>query len=81
MEVDDDLKSDIYLETPYMMLQQVLKSETIINSGGEAKWFLRENEVLVNGEMEDRRGRKLYPGDVIEVPGIAIITMHSMDEK
>ncbi|KRK45864.1 S4 domain-containing protein YaaA [Dellaglioa carnosa] len=81
MEVDDDLKSDIYLETPYMMLQQVLKSETIINSGGEAKWFLRENEVLVNGELEDRRGRKLYPGDVIEVPGIAIITMHSMDEK
>lgn len=64
-----------------MMLQQVLKSETIINSGGEAKWFLRENEVLVNGELEDRRGRKLYPGDVIEVPGIAIITMHSMDEK
>ncbi|CAM2844472.1 MULTISPECIES: S4 domain-containing protein YaaA [Dellaglioa] len=75
------MKSDIYLETPYMMLQQVLKSETIINSGGEAKWFLRENEVLVNGELEDRRGRKLYPGDVIEVPGIAIITMHSMDEK
>ncbi|MHC9537523.1 S4 domain-containing protein YaaA [Dellaglioa sp. BT-FLS60] len=75
------MKSDIYLETPYMMLQQVLKSETIINSGGEAKWFLRENEVLVNGELEDRRGRKLYPGDVIEVSGIAIITMHSMDEK
>ncbi|MDM5045178.1 RNA-binding S4 domain-containing protein, partial [Latilactobacillus sakei] len=40
----------------------------IIETGGKAKWFLRENTVLVNGEPDDRRGRKLYPEDVIEVP-------------
>ena len=31
--------------------------------------FLAETEVMVNGEKEDRRGRKLYPGDIVEVLG------------
>ncbi|MBR6287707.1 MAG: RNA-binding S4 domain-containing protein, partial [Acholeplasmatales bacterium] len=35
--------------------------------GGEAKFYLAENPVLVNGELENRRGRKLYPKDVIKV--------------
>ncbi|MGN8156959.1 S4 domain-containing protein YaaA, partial [Latilactobacillus sakei] len=49
-------------------LGQLLKEAGIIETGGKAKWFLRENTVLVNGEPDDRRGRKLYPEDVIEVP-------------
>ena len=36
-------------------------------SGGEAKWFLAENTVLVDGEFESRRGRKLYKGMTIKV--------------
>ncbi len=55
------------ITTPYITLQQLLKIEDIISSGGEAKFYLAENQVLVNGELENRRGRKLYPKDVIKV--------------
>jgi S4 domain protein YaaA len=55
------------ITTPYITLQQLLKIENIISSGGEAKFYLSENTVLVNGEEENRRGRKLYPNDVIKV--------------
>ena len=41
----------------------------IVSSGGEAKFFIAENEILVNGETEKRRGRKLYPGDTVSVNG------------
>lgn len=34
-----------------------------------AKWFLQEHAVYVNGEIDDRRGRKLRNGDVVNIPG------------
>ena len=34
----------------------------------EKKWFLQENDVLINGELDNRRGRKLYPNDLVEIP-------------
>jgi len=61
------LKQPVQIDTPFITLGQMLKEEAIISSGGQAKWFLRETKVLVNGEPDDRRGRKLYPGDTIEV--------------
>ena len=51
----------------YITLQQFLKLKDIISSGGEAKIFLKENEIFVNGEKEDRRGRKLYEKDLIKI--------------
>lgn len=60
---------DLKITTEYITLQQLLKIENIISSGGEAKYFLSSNEVFVNGELENRRGRKLYPNDVIKVSG------------
>lgn len=53
----------------YITLNILLKITNIISTGGQAKWYLQENEVKVNGVLENRRGRKLYPGDVIEVEG------------
>ena len=53
----------------YITLQSLLKITDIISTGGMVKAYLAENEVLVNGEFEDRRGRKLYPGDEIKVEG------------
>ena len=50
-----------------MTLGQMLKEVTVISSGGQAKWYLAENTVLVDGEPENRRGRKLYPGMMVEV--------------
>ena len=51
----------------YITLQSLLKSTNIISTGGMAKMYLLENTVLVNGEPENRRGRKLYSGDKVEV--------------
>ena len=60
-------KIEIYDE--YIKLSQFLKIADLISSGGEAKFFLSENEVKVNGIIDDRRGRKLYKGDIVEVLG------------
>lgn len=57
----------IAITTEYITLGQLLKIANIISSGGEAKWFLAENTVLVDGELESRRGRKLYKGMTIKV--------------
>ena len=57
------------LNKEYIKLDQFLKMSNIISTGGEAKFYLMENEVLVNGVIENRRGRKLYPGDVVLVEG------------
>ena len=51
----------------YITLGILLKIGKIISTGGEAKIYLSENKVLVNGEDENRRGRKLYHDDKIEV--------------
>lgn len=57
----------IAITQPYITLTQALKETGIIATGGQAKWFLQDNPVLVNQEPEQRRGRKLYPGDTLEV--------------
>ncbi|KRN97336.1 hypothetical protein IV55_GL000265 [Furfurilactobacillus siliginis] len=62
------VKKEILIETAFITLGQLLKEESIIASGGQAKWYLKENAVSVNGEPDDRRGRKLYPGDSVDVP-------------
>ena len=54
-------------DEPFITLGVLLKITGIIDTGGQAKFFLSENTVLVNGEEENRRGRKLYHGDKIQV--------------
>jgi len=51
----------------HITLGQFLKAQNFISSGGEAKHFLIEHVVLVNQEKEQRRGRKLYPGDTVHI--------------
>ena len=51
----------------FITLGVLLKIAGIIDTGGQAKYFLSENAVLVNGEEENRRGRKLYHGDEIQI--------------
>lgn len=64
---------EIKLETPYITLGQLLKIADFIQSGGEAKFAVKELDIIVNNEKEDRRGRKLYPGDVAVIEGVEII--------
>ena len=51
----------------YITLNVLLKITDTISTGGMAKIYLANKPVLVNGEIENRRGRKLYPGDVIKI--------------
>ena len=64
-KIEIQLKSD----QEFITLQALLQITDIISTGGMAKAYLVENDVVVNGELEDRRGRKLYPGDKVEVEG------------
>jgi S4 domain protein YaaA len=66
---------EIPIRTEYIALGQFLKLADCIDTGGAAKFFLQENEVLVNGEPDDRRGRKLYPGDKVDVAGFGTFTV------
>ncbi|WP_018923295.1 S4 domain-containing protein YaaA [Salsuginibacillus kocurii] len=61
------MAESIEIQSSYITLGQFLKEAAVIDTGGMAKWFLSEFAVIVNGEAEDRRGRKLYPGDEIYV--------------
>ena len=54
-------------EEPVITLGPALKASDLVGSGGEAKVLVQAGEVLVNGEVEPRRGRKLVSGDVVEV--------------
>jgi ribosome-associated protein len=62
--------NELKIDTEYITLGQALKMTDAISSGGMAKWFLSEHEVYVNGEVEDRRGKKLRHGDLINIPGV-----------
>lgn len=59
----------ISITTEYITLGQFLKLADIIESGGEAKSFLAQNQVLIDGELDNRRGRKLRGGEVVEIDG------------
>ena len=58
------------IDTEFITLGQFLKAADVISTGGMAKWFLIENEILINGEQDQRRGRKLRSGDKIEILGL-----------
>ena len=61
----DIRKVEIYDE--YITLAQFLKIVDLISSGGEAKDFILLNKIHINNIEENRRGRKLYKGDLIKI--------------
>ena len=61
--------TEITIFTDYITLGQFLKLADIIESGGEAKLFLAQNHVIIDGEEDNRRGRKLRGGEIVEVLG------------
>ncbi|MFC7440173.1 S4 domain-containing protein YaaA [Laceyella putida] len=62
-----------HIEGPYITLGQLLKMLDVIDSGGQAKHFLMDVEVKVNDEVETRRGRKVYPQDIVEIDGFGSV--------
>lgn len=61
---------EIRFDSEFITLGQLLKMTDAISSGGMAKWFLSEHEVYVNGEVDQRRGRKLRHDDIVNIPGV-----------
>ena len=54
-------------------LDQFLKLAQVVQTGGEAKILIQSGQVIVNGAVETRRGRKLRPGDVVVVDGEELV--------
>ena len=58
---------NVVITDEYIKLSQFLKYIDLINSGGEAKIFLENNTILINGIIDNRKGRKLYKGDIVKI--------------
>ena len=58
---------------PYIKLGQASKAAGLVGSGIDAKMVITEGQVLVNGNVEVQRGKKLYDGDVVEYNGESIL--------
>ena len=56
----------VKIKSEYITLGQFLKYVGIISNGCEAKFYLADNDVYVNDVLDVRRGKKLYPGDVVK---------------
>jgi ribosome-associated protein len=56
----------ITIKTEFIKLDQFLKWVGVVESGVDAKYFIQEGMVFVNGEVETRRGKKLYPDDKVK---------------
>lgn len=54
-------------------LDQFLKWQGIVDTGGQAKQLIQEGRVRVNGQVERRRGRKLVNGDTVTVGGTILV--------
>jgi S4 domain protein YaaA len=60
--------TEVKIHTPFIQLGQLLKMLGLIETGGQVKAFINQNPIQVNQLPEQRRGRKLYPGDVVHLP-------------
>ena len=60
---------EIKLRDEYIKLGQALKAAGVVEDGVEAKYVIQEGQVKVNQEVDTRRGRKLYEGDLISFEG------------
>lgn len=58
--------NEIKIETDYIKLDAFMKWANIVCTGAEAKMYIYDGCVLVNGEVETRRGRKLFKNDIVE---------------
>jgi ribosome-associated protein len=61
-------------------LDQFLKLAQVVQTGGEAKYWIQAGEVWVNGAVEMRRGRKLRPGDVVIFQSEEFVVMSNVDD-
>lgn len=67
-------KEHVQIATEFIKLDSLLKFAGVVGTGGEAKDAVQSGDVIVNGEVCTMRGKKIRPGDVVELGGeIALI--------
>jgi ribosome-associated protein len=64
---------EVKIDTEFIKLDQFLKFESIVGTGGEAKNIINDGMVKVNGNIEKARGKKLHKGDIVEALGETVI--------
>ena len=63
----------IAITTEFIKLEGLLKFSGVADTGGEAKQIIQDGEVKVNGETCLMRGKKLHPGDVVELGDLRLV--------
>ena len=63
---------ELKLRDEFIKLGQALKKAGLVESGVDAKFFIQDGQVKLNGETELQRGKKLYNGDVVSFNGETI---------
>lgn len=63
---------EITIRDEFIKLGQALKLAGLVDSGVDAKFIVQDGQVKVNGEVDTRRGKKLYPGDTFEFNGVVV---------
>ena len=69
MKKKNDEMQIVEINTEFIKLDQLLKWANFTASGVESKMFILNGEVKVNGEVETRRGKKIYDGYIVEFNG------------
>ena len=70
-------KHEIEITTEYIKLQDLLKFSTLTSTGGEAKILVQEGAVSVNGEVCTQRGKKIRPGDEVQITDILLTVKYA----
>lgn len=69
----------IEITEDYITLGQLLKLADVISSGGMAKWYLENHTIYLDGALENRRGKKIYHGSIIELEDGVTIRVKQID--
>lgn len=70
-------KHEIEITTEYIKLQDLLKFSTLTSTGGEAKILVQDGAVSVNGEVCTQRGKKIRPGDQVQIADILLTVKYA----
>ena len=67
----------VAINTEFIKLGQLLKFASIVGNGSDAKMLIADGIVKVNGVVVTERGKKIHPGDVVEVEGMGSVEVEA----
>ena len=67
----------VAINTEFIKLGQLLKFASIVGNGSDAKMLIADGIVKVNGVVVTERGKKIHPGDIVEVEGMGSVEVEA----